>query len=408
MKELRYTDDESLPELVRALADLKREGSYWDFKREWHGNKAELLHDIICMANNPAGETGIIAIGIDEEKDFLPTGSAELLGKRLNTQNLTDMLRSKHWADGMPQVRVAPIGFGGSTVDVLLISHDDETVPYYLTRDYPEGKKTVRAGVVYSRDADSNTPLNGSATALAVEKLWRRHFGLDKTPLERLPQLLKEPEKWRQTLPVLARDEEDCGYCYCHEDFPEFTYVRRPQEETDGIEYFMLASPFFERPDWWTGYFYYHQTMICRIEGAYSDHLWIPAPRIAALREDETLPASVDTHFYAYYLDGSLERIAMLFELDESKEGASAYEEVGLLDELVPTFRDECERACFEKWLVGDWPSFLSRCEKQIAIRHVPQKLWRTEGQYDKVERHARESATLVEMLKKFRSLEQG
>ena len=34
MKELRYMDDEALPELVRTLADLKREGTYWDFKRE--------------------------------------------------------------------------------------------------------------------------------------------------------------------------------------------------------------------------------------------------------------------------------------------------------------------------------------------------------------------------------------
>lgn len=51
---LKYTDDGTLPELVANLASLKREGIYWDFKREWHDNKADLLHDIICMANNPA------------------------------------------------------------------------------------------------------------------------------------------------------------------------------------------------------------------------------------------------------------------------------------------------------------------------------------------------------------------
>lgn len=32
--EPRYTDDKSLPKLVADLAALKREGSYWDFKRE--------------------------------------------------------------------------------------------------------------------------------------------------------------------------------------------------------------------------------------------------------------------------------------------------------------------------------------------------------------------------------------
>ena len=83
--ELKYTDDRTLPELVDQLASLKREGSYWDFKREWHGNKADLLHDIICMANGSAETTGLLIIGINEEANFTPTGTADALGKRLNT-----------------------------------------------------------------------------------------------------------------------------------------------------------------------------------------------------------------------------------------------------------------------------------------------------------------------------------
>ena len=36
------------------LISLKQEGSHWDFKKEWYGESknADLLHDIICMANN--------------------------------------------------------------------------------------------------------------------------------------------------------------------------------------------------------------------------------------------------------------------------------------------------------------------------------------------------------------------
>ena len=39
---------------ILELVLLKKEGSYWDFKREWYSpdKKADLLHDIICMANN--------------------------------------------------------------------------------------------------------------------------------------------------------------------------------------------------------------------------------------------------------------------------------------------------------------------------------------------------------------------
>ena len=404
LEEPRYTDDKTLPELVVELAALKREGAYWDFKREWHDNRSKLLHDIICMANNPTGATGMLIIGIDEDMDYSPTGGVERLGKRLNTQQLTDMLRSKRWADELPHVRVVPLKLGSNAIDVVLVDHDANAVPYYLEGDYGQGKDTVRAGVVYAREADSNTPLNGAASALAVERLWRRRFGLDKAPLELLPRLLKEPAKWERTLPVLLRDEEGCGYCYCHVEHPEFTFVRRPEEDWDRLEYFMLASPFFDEPDWWTGYYYYHQTLICRIDGAYSDHLWIPQPRIAALREKKATYRPEDALFYGYYLDGSLERAAMLFELDESKEGPGAIEEVGWLDSLVPTYRDESERAAFEKWVSGNWATFLARCKKQTFTRCVPKKLGGATGRFGSAELHARESATLVELLNEYRA----
>ncbi len=408
MKELRYTDDKSLPELVLTLADLKREGTYWDFKKEWHHCNSRLVHDIICMANNPDGTTGLLIIGIDQEADFSPTGGADLLGKRRNTQNLTDMLHKENWADGMPKVRVVAIDFDGNAVDVVLIDHDDEAVPYYLLEDSGAGRDTVRAGTIYSREADSNTPLNGSASALSVERLWRRHFGLDMTPLERLWQLLKDPAKWRHTLPVLARDEENCGYCYCHEDFPEFTYVRRPQEGWDRIDPFMLASPFFHGANWWTGYFYYHQTMLLRMDGAYSDHLWIPEPKPAALRPDGRWTNPDNAHYYGYFIEDSIEQIVMRFELDESKEGPSAAEEIGYLNKIVPVYQDEDERARFEAWVMGHWGEFLDRSAKQERGFRIPAKPTDREGCHANLERMAKESATLVEMLFKYRAEAKG
>nr|WP_302887031.1 hypothetical protein [uncultured Slackia sp.] len=154
------------------------------------------------MANNPEDTTGLLIIGIDEEEDFQPTGGADLLGERRNTQSIVDMLRAKSWADGVPKVRVASIELGNACVDVVLIDHDSESLPYYLTADYGNGRSIVRAGAVYTRNADSNTPKKETANPLETERLWRRHFGLDKTPLERLPQLLSEPSKWVHTLPI--------------------------------------------------------------------------------------------------------------------------------------------------------------------------------------------------------------
>ena len=53
-------ENEKLLQIVTALIDSKMEGEYWDFKLDFHDNKAELLHDILCMANNPTPYDGMI------------------------------------------------------------------------------------------------------------------------------------------------------------------------------------------------------------------------------------------------------------------------------------------------------------------------------------------------------------
>ena len=56
----------SLYEEISELIDLKTEGDYWDFKVQWHENKADLLHDIICMANNIDGCNAYLIYGADD------------------------------------------------------------------------------------------------------------------------------------------------------------------------------------------------------------------------------------------------------------------------------------------------------------------------------------------------------
>ena len=69
------------------LINLKQEGEYWDFKRQWHENKTDLLHDIICMANNLSNNDGYIIIGIDE-KNGNPWG--------VSFQRMYDMSNDSH------------------------------------------------------------------------------------------------------------------------------------------------------------------------------------------------------------------------------------------------------------------------------------------------------------------------
>ena len=57
-------------EEIAKLISYQQEGDFWDFKKEWHKNKSDLLHDIICMANNLDDRDAYIIIGVDEENNY--------------------------------------------------------------------------------------------------------------------------------------------------------------------------------------------------------------------------------------------------------------------------------------------------------------------------------------------------
>ncbi len=61
----------SFKETILRLIALHQEGGYWDFKREWYAERAktDLLHDIICLANNLYNRDAYIIIGVDEENE---------------------------------------------------------------------------------------------------------------------------------------------------------------------------------------------------------------------------------------------------------------------------------------------------------------------------------------------------
>ena len=59
-------ENEKLLKIVTALIDSRMEGEYWDFKLDFHKNKASLLHDILCMANNLTPYDGMIIFGVQD------------------------------------------------------------------------------------------------------------------------------------------------------------------------------------------------------------------------------------------------------------------------------------------------------------------------------------------------------
>ncbi|QKF07063.1 ATP-binding protein [Berryella wangjianweii] len=393
--------EQSLKTIVANLVSRNREGSYWDFKQDWPRDTEDLVHDVICLANNPEARRAYLIYGVSDDCAYCGVGA----DGRKNTQQLIDTLHSAHWSETYPSVEVLTLNNFGCEIDVIVIDPDDNAVPYYLSRDFGNGRKTVRAGSIYTRSQDVNTARNETATPLATEKLWRRRFGIDKMPMERLIQLMKRPEDWTNTYPSQLQEDIAFSYCYYHKDYPEFTFTRSHDEDRDGYEYFMLISPFFDKPYWWTAHFYYRQTMLCEVIGAYSDHLYVPAPELHMLHDSEVRWQMDELLPYGCYYQDSIELHLLRFELDDSKEGASALGDYNRLLETIPIFKDESERKEFESWIHQYWKTFKDRWERQdrfyLGPKHLDEKC--SDGYGDMLVNQAKMSATLVELLQEYR-----
>lgn len=85
------------------LIALKREGAYWDFKKEWHKDNSELIHDMLCLANNLESDVSYLFIGIDEEEDYSVCDVENNdHAERKTNQMIVDMLSKTKWDNGQP------------------------------------------------------------------------------------------------------------------------------------------------------------------------------------------------------------------------------------------------------------------------------------------------------------------
>ena len=239
---------------VRHLLELKQEGTWWDFKKEWYSNtpekKADLLHDIICMANNVSGKNGLIIIGVENSTYNLVGVSNDPNSK--TTQNLVDFLRDKKFnGDVYPTVWVETIFLKTTPLDIILIQ-SDRNVPYVLKEKYQK----VNPHNVYIRVQDTNTPTNRSANYTDQEKLWKRHFGLDLNPLARVTLYMDDVNNWTKS---------ETGHLfpirYYYNDFPEFIFECEVDTELTGYEAY-LSNQSDKRPHFGSFNLYYHQTLL--------------------------------------------------------------------------------------------------------------------------------------------------
>lgn len=224
---MEYVD---LKNEILELIERRAEGEYWDFKQQWHSKNADLLHDIICMANSPANRDCYIIIGIEDKTYNILGVNNE---NRKNQQNVIDMLRQKpSWAGGyIPEVYVKTISIKDKEIDVVIVKQSDST-PFYLLKDYKNEGQPVFKGAIYTRKGDTNTPKTETADIYDTELLWKRRFGLLYNPSQRAKFYLKDLDNWEGA--DGETDKLGIGHSFFfYRPDPDYTVYFVHEDETD-------------------------------------------------------------------------------------------------------------------------------------------------------------------------------
>lgn len=354
--------NDQLDEIIMELLHLGVEGEYWDFKekpyffegqsdKDKNKKKGDLLHDIICMANNLSNRDAFIIMGI-QDKPVKITGAKQFSNK-WTQESYQDFLQNLTWAgDMIPIVEFRTIHNG--ELDVLIIKKSNR-VPFYITKKCNK----VRENQIYVRKGSKNTAIDSQAEIGDIEKLFEFRFGLTSYPKERVINYISDHGHWIE----MKEDYETRSWYY--EKFPEYTIElsRDPDNET-------LASPDYAyvqmncKSSWQILRVKYHQTTLMEYTAHYVDETRgvVVAPRFSSIkiREDETL---VSTKQYCYYFQECTE-IKLMFLLQDLLRQGTLVLENHLA--LIPIYKNDEEKSKVENIINKNKEDFNFKMEHEI------------------------------------------
>lgn len=297
----------SLENKIKTLIESKREGQYWDFKEEYHENTASLLHDIICLSNSLHKGNKYLIFGVSDPSTGCSLKDISNDVNRKNQVKFIDFIRAKDFAgDIRPEIELQTININNFEIDVLII-FDKPQKPYYLRKDYSDKGKIVRANYIYTRNLDTNTPINISADIGFIEKMWRERFGLDISPLEKLRIYLLDYENWKW-------DGIDSAY---YENFPEFTIKITENLERTKKHCWWDEFPWEEPLSESMYQFYYHATLLTELKVilCHRESFSFPYPDIDYIQiDDSKYPEATNTYSFFYYKKDTLD-YSLLYHL---------------------------------------------------------------------------------------------
>lgn len=182
-----------MEKLLDNLLSSKSEGLWWDFKQKFHDNLFDLLHDITCLANVIHDGDRFLIFGVSDDFEVVGLDSEE---DRFSQADVIGYLRQQPYAENnVPTIDIKFVEYAKKSVAVLSIKNE-RLKPFYFTKELKYRNKILRAGTVYSRIKDTNTPKDSCANPQDIKAMWLERFGLDLPAAARFKLLLKDTDNW--------------------------------------------------------------------------------------------------------------------------------------------------------------------------------------------------------------------
>lgn len=384
---MTYTDND-LIDLIKNIRTQQREADYWDVKQEWHEKTSDLVKDIICFANTIHDKDCFLIFGVND--DLKVCGMEKDCKKQ---SDILDALSKLQFAgDVQPDVELKTVTVPSDIepdtmveVDVLII-YNTYLTPIYLKRRY--GK--MIQGCVYSRIGDKNTENNGNSDIRQIEMLWKKRFGLTKSPYEYIIDHLADKSEWH---------EYDNGWYNIYK--PEYVLYEDFGEEKHGIEEEFYSYALTNES---TSFHILNITANNTVLNAFdlavldSGRLTVPVPEWGYVHRHGH---SYEPIGYKYYVEDSECYRILQFLYDPCNHE----EEYAMSDfmRVVLLFRSETEKEDFMSYIDGYLTELFERVEECKEFSYLPINSDRKKADY---QMKLRLGIVLNEMLSEFRKIE--
>lgn len=385
--------EEEIPTLIK----LQREGTYWDFKQQWHSDRSELKADIICLANNIESSTSYLIFGISD-KDFSPVDISDDENRKTQS-DIIDMLKNMQWKGGQPPfILMHSMQYENSLLDIIAIKSRPEDMPYMLSK----GDANIYANIILNRQGDRNSPKKQGASWREIEAIWRHHFSLGLSPLKQVQLMLRDKENWT----LLERDEDDKFIEKMYYDFaPEYAVSFRKAYDRHGWEYYLPRQD-SDKQIWYDIEVFYHQTKLFTTAGTnLNEGLFItPAPERSYFLRSQYQTSTPFDIAYCYFIEDSIAWSLRDFYFNTDTP-SNIKAENDFLSHLL-LFKSEHEREAFEDFLRRNQDAITKRIDEQE--KHFPQRPLTSEDNWEYFSASLHAVPVLKEMLSSFRDSESG